>query len=120
MAHASVHHLPVIDSGLRWLARLASLFVLAVFLSFLFGEGLDPARLSRTELLMTAALFVSLFGLVLGWTFELAGGALTIAGITAFYLMNYAATGRIPEGPLLPLAAIPGVLYLVCWWRHAR
>ena len=120
MPHALVHGPSHLDFGLRWLARITGLLILAIFVSFLIGEGLDPSKLTPTESLLMIALFASIAGLAIGWHNEAAGGALNVGGILAFYAMHFAATGRVPGGPAFLLIAVPGVLLLVCWWRTTR
>ena len=117
MQHIAVHP-PSLEFSLRWLARLVGFGVVSVFVVFALGEGVVFGLLSRSELLMMTALGVSLAGVVAGWRSEIVGGTLNIGGMLAFYALNFAATGRIPAGPLFPLLMLPGVLYVICWWRH--
>ncbi len=94
--------------------------MVAMFAVFAAGQGLHPTLMSHTETLMLVALFVSLAGLVLGWRHEGLGGALSVAGMLAFYMLNYTASGRWPGGFVFPLLFVPGLLFLACWWRSGR
>jgi hypothetical protein len=64
------------------------------------------------------ALGISVLGVLAGWSSEFLGGTLNIAGLLAFYLLNFAIVGRFPSGVLFPMLIVPGVLYITCWWRH--
>ena len=59
------------------------------------------------------ALLVMMIGNLVAWKWEIAGGALALGGIAAFYLIDYAATGRFPARLLFPMFCIPGVLFLI-------
>ena len=121
MSHAvAQHHSPNLDLGLRWLARTLGGLMVAVLAVFAAGEGLHPLLMSHTEMLMLVALFVALAGLVLGWRHEGLGGALSVAGMLAFYTLNYTASGKWPGGFVFPFLFVPGLLFLVCWWRSGR
>jgi hypothetical protein len=111
---------PIVDLGLRWLARLTGASLVAVFLIFAMGEGVRPLLLSRSEILMFFALFVALAGMVIAWRHEGLGGAMSVAGMIAFYLLNLAVTRHWPNGFFFPLMFVPGLLSLACWWRSGR
>ena len=63
---------------------------------------------------MMVAFVAVWLGLVLGWKWELFGGLLTICGVAAFYLLDYAFSGTFPRGPFFLLFASPGLLFLYC------
>ncbi|MGE3317416.1 MAG: hypothetical protein AB7O26_20055, partial [Planctomycetaceae bacterium] len=98
--------------AIRWTARITGFLIVGVFLLFLIGEGFDPRKLTGAEIPQHAALLVALFGMLLLWKWELLGGALSIAGMIAFYAINFAASGRLPGGPVFPLCFLPGMLIL--------
>ena len=101
--------------SLRWTARLASAVCLAIIFLFFAGEGIDFSAVRPVE-------YVGLFffplgvmiGLVLAWREELAGGAVTVISVAAFYLVYGALlSGRLWQGwGFLPFL-IPGVLFLI-------
>jgi len=102
----------------RWIARIMGLLIVGLFLLFMMGEGLNPLRLNGIELPMSGALFLALAGMLLLWWWELLGGVMAVAGMIAFYSINFVASGRLPGGPVFPLCFVPGVLGLVCWWHE--
>ena len=121
MSHAIAHnHPPYLDLGLRWMARGIGVCMVGFFVVFVAGEGLHPSLLSRSEVLMSVALFVALAGVVIAWRHEGLGGAMSVAGMLAFYLLNFTATGRWPGGFIFPLMFVPGLLFLACWWRSGH
>jgi hypothetical protein len=100
---------------LRWVARLGSLFSMALLALFLFGEEMNPSQLITTEIL--GLLFFPLgvtMGMLLGWRWETLGGTVTVLSLLAFYKVMYAASGRFPEGIWFMLFALPGLLFLYC------
>ena len=109
--------------GVRWLARILALLMAGFVLVMAIGEGFNPAKLNQRELLMSVAFFVMWAGLWLGWRWEGLGGLLVVVGMAAFYALDYAFTGfgQFPRGWLFPTFALPGILFLACWfWRKAR
>ncbi len=113
-------HQPYIDLSLSWLARMTGACLVTVFVIFAMGEGMRPTLLSRSETLMFFALFVALAGIVIAWRHEGLGGAMSVAGMLAFYLLNFAVTRHWPRGLFFPLLFVPGLLFLACWWRSGR
>ena len=106
-------------SIVRWIARIASGLAAGLILVIFFGEGIangfEPfLRLSVRETAMMVAFFAVWLGLVLGWRWELAGGLLTVCGLVAFYLLDYAFSGTFPRGPFFLLLASPSLLFIYC------
>ena len=103
---------------LRWITRVASGLAALVILLFFVGEGLAEGLgpllgMSTREALMMVAFAAVWIGLILGWRWELAGGLLTLVGMTAFYLLDYAFSGTWPRGPYFLLLASPGLLFVI-------
>jgi len=103
---------------LKWTARAASLASLAILAAFAFGEGGTPTL--RQAVLMVFFPFGLVGGLVLGWWRETWGGALSIASLVAFYLLEAAMSGRFPGGPYFAILASPGLLFLASGLLHRR
>jgi hypothetical protein len=101
---------------LHWLARLTALLVFAVFTAYFVGGPFNFYGLNRTQTILLITAFVAIAGLPLGWRSEALGGALNIAGVLAFYTVHFAARGDLPGGNF-PLVALPGILFLISWWR---
>ena len=102
----------------RWIARIwAALmvaFVLFMFISHIVEDGLGPEfNLTLRESLMMGSFVISVLGLALGWKWERLGGILSIVGMAAFYIFDYAFSGSFPQGPTFLIIAFPGVLFLL-------
>lgn len=103
----------------RWTARLGSLASLGLLLLFFFGEEMNVAALTATEIwgLVFFPLGITL-GMLLGWRWEVFGGAVTVLSLMAFYKVMYAASGEFPDGLWFLLFALPGFLFLFCGLRE--
>lgn len=91
---------------IRWIARISSgltvALILLIFIDDGLAEGFEPIlHLTTREIAMMVAFIAVWLGLALGWKWELFGGLLTICGMAAFYLLDYAFSG-IPPRPLFP------------------
>jgi hypothetical protein len=109
--------------GVRWVARILALLMACFILFMAIGEGFNPAKLNGRELLLSAAFFVTWVGLWFGWRWEGLGGLLVVAGMAGFYGLDFALSGfrQLPRGPVFPMLALPGFLFLACWfWQRAR
>jgi hypothetical protein len=99
------------ELGSRWGARIVGALLVGLILLFLVGEGVPRlSSLSLNLVLMFLAELLCLTGFVVLWRWELPGGVLALLGITAFYGLNYAASGRFPGGWVFPLFFVPGIL----------
>jgi hypothetical protein len=95
----------------RWGARISGTLLAGMVLLFIIGEGPPPlVRGSLSENLMSLAGLVCLTGYVVIWFRELPGGLVSLLGIASFYGLNYAASGRLPGGWVLPMFFVPGAL----------
>ncbi len=110
---------------MRWIARIGAGLAAAVMLLFFVGEGLAEGLaplldLSFRESAMMVAFAAVWVSLLLGWRWELVGGLLTLSGLAAFYVVDYALSGTFPRGPTFFLFASPGLLFLACalWSRR--
>ena len=104
---------------LRWVARVTALVMVVFILIMFLGEGIADGFggflvLTLRESLMMASFVIIFLGLLLGWRWEILGGALVIGGMAVFYWLNYAFSGTLPQGPYFLIIAIPGLLYLFC------
>ena len=104
----------------RWAARIwASALVL--FWGAFFVEHLawfaDPQRLPPSWVFLVVGLhFLMLVGLVIGWKWELAGAAVSLASSVPFFAVT---AGR--NFPLFALVtAVPSVQWLYCAWQERR
>ena len=82
------------------------------------SEGLAPLlHMTPRETTMMIALSAVWLGLVLGWKWELFGGVLALAGVAAFYLLDYGFSGTFPRGPFFLIFAAPSLLFLCSGWQ---
>jgi hypothetical protein len=101
----------------RWTSRILGVLLVGLVLVFMIGQGFNPLSLNSTEISLASALLVALTGMLLVWRQELLGGTMVVAGMLAFYSINFATSGRLPGGSIFPLCFVPGILALVCWWK---
>ena len=108
--------------ALSWLARLLALAVAGLILAIFIGEGFHPAKLKTRDWILMVPFFVTWLGLVTGWRWEGLGGSLVVAGMAAFYLIHFVQTGfgQFPRGWAFPMIAVPGVLFLACWFGRRK
>jgi hypothetical protein len=107
---ASLKHRSGMVLALRWLARLGSLASLGVIAAFLMGEWGVP-----TASQWVAMAFFPLgvcAGMVIGWWRPVAGGAVTVLSLGAFYAWMFARSGHFPGGPYFLILALPGAVFL--------
>jgi hypothetical protein len=100
----------------RWGARILSVPILLLWAWFLtahlFGDGGHASRpLVPSDYGIMMAVVVSLVGLVVAWKWELLGGALTLAAVSACALLNWRVL--VFPGTLIPVAA---VMFMAFGW----
>ena len=106
--------------AVRWAARLTGLVVLVVAtLAFFQGSWHNPGHDTALAQLPAFFFLAACAGLILAWLLEGSGGMLAIVSVAAFYITSLAATGRLPAGWLLSLAAISGFLFILATALHA-
>lgn len=100
--------------GLRWTARLTGLAFSALMAVFALGYGGLPNLLQQAvpAQIEFAGMFMMLAGFLAAWRWETLGGILATCGFAAFFATEMVTNGS-PPGGLIPLFAIPGVLFLV-------
>ncbi|MCA9102464.1 MAG: hypothetical protein R3C10_14015 [Pirellulales bacterium] len=104
-----------------WMARLIGLGVAGLVAAIAVGQRFNPLALGGAEMALSAALFAALLGMLALWRWPGWGSALALAGMTAFYAINWTTSGRLPGGWVLPLCFVPGVLGAIYWSiTHAR
>ena len=103
---------------IRWIARIwAALmlaFMLFMFIAHIVEDGIGPEfSLTLRESLMMVSMIASIAGLALAWKWERLGGILTVGGMAAFYLFDFAFSGSFPRTPTFFVVAFPGILFLI-------
>lgn len=109
---------PKFTNMIRWTARILSVVSIAVVLSFMVGEGFDYTRIKTTEwILFLFFPFGISLGMILAWWREGVGGIITVSSLIMFYVTHLIIAGRFPHGLAFLVFAIPGFLFLLCWYR---
>ena len=123
---------------IRWIARIWSFPIIVYSLIMLTGYAwnwvtigtADPYAVEGyplIEALPPILMFLSVLGLVIAWRYEGLGGAITLVFLFAVFLLLL--IQRLIDHDFYRSAipflmsmviAIPGILFLVCWWRLKR
>jgi hypothetical protein len=106
-------HSPEISPASRYLRLLGCLLgtaLIVLFVAFALGAGPPPFGTGL------AALLTMLTGFLLAWWYGVYGGIMSLVGIAAFYVWNFAASGHFPGGWVFPLCFLPGMLKLTAWF----
>jgi hypothetical protein len=125
-----------VTTWIRWIARiwgglvlLAALLIFAGYAWSWVTTGVaDPHAVEDyppIENLPPLLMFVAALGLGIAWRWEGWGGAITVASqlVTLLVLLiHWPIAEAFPRYLVAPygtwmVVAIPGVLFLVCWWR---
>jgi hypothetical protein len=110
----------VLEVGLRWTARLIAAGLVGLVLLIYVGEGFNPLNLTATEALQHALFLTTCVGLVVGWRWPLAGGAMSAGGMLLFFAVEFALTGKFPRGPVFHLMLLTGILFLLSGFISRR
>jgi hypothetical protein len=108
---------------LRRVARIWSVILFLVTLWIVIGEVAFPHTgedYPPIENLMPISMLISITSLGLAWKWELLAGVLNIFFFLATYILYWVINARpFPLKGLAPLslAVIPGVLFIIAWWR---
>ena len=102
---------PVISSIIRWIARLCTVLILAVFLAFVAGEPAGSLRaIHLREWVGMVFLFGAIAAMLLAWKW-----GFPAALISLFALGAFAVVVHMTRMDVLAIAAIPNILFLVDW-----
>ncbi len=123
LAHAATHRPPQHDTTRRtltWIARLASIGVIALLALFAFGEpGPWP---TPSEWAMLAFFPIGIVvGLILAWWREVLGACVAMGSLLVFFVLLVKARGTLPPNPaLFALFAAPAPIFLSAGLLRAR
>jgi hypothetical protein len=98
------------------LARLGSVASIALLLMLFLGEGLNPSRITRNELM--GLLFFPIgvvLGMMIAWWKEGLGAAITVGSLAGFYVVWGYFLGNHIGGWAFVTFASPGFLFLLHW-----
>ena len=108
----------------RRVARIWSIVIIGITLVVAIAHIVEPEPETTDyppiENLLPVLMCLSVLGLAIAWRWEGVGGALNIGFFVANLLLYWVIRGRFfPFGALVTLSAavVPGVLFLMCWWR---
>ena len=124
---------------IRWIARIWSIPILLYTLLFFIGYAWNMATtgvadphavedVPAIEALPPLLLFLSVLGLAIAWRWEGLGGAITVVFHLAMLpvllvhwpiAQDFARYLVAPYGTWM-IVLIPGILFLVCWWRSRK
>ena len=123
---------------IRWIARIWSFPIIVYSLIMLTGYAwnwvtigtADPYAVEGyplIEALPPILMFLSVLGLGIAWRYERLGGAITLFFLFAVFLLlliqrpiNHDFYRTAVPFLMSMVIAIPGILFLVCWWRSKR
>jgi hypothetical protein len=106
--------------AVRWAARVTSLGVIVIAtIALAQGDWPNPAADTAVAPLALFFFLSACAGLILAWLLEGSGGMLAIFSVAALYLTALVATGRLPVGWLLSVAAVNGFLFVLARALHA-
>ena len=128
-----------VTKWIRWTARIWGTLIVAFTLLILIGYAsnwvttgkADPYAVEDyppIENLPPLFAFLSVLGLGVAWRWEGLGGAITVVFNLAalpVLLIHWPITHDFPRYLVAPygtwmIIAIPGILFLMCWWRSKR
>ncbi|MFN7964583.1 MAG: hypothetical protein U0V87_02705 [Acidobacteriota bacterium] len=113
-SEARLAHLAV-----RWTARILVAVLAITVVAILVDKGLPAvASISPSVVLQSIALLAIVVGLVAGWRWELAGGAVALFGTALFCTVEWFVTGRLPNAFVFALVALTAMLLLIAGWWH--
>ena len=104
----------------RWTARILGTMLAGLAALFAVGEGVRLQDLDPVAGSMMVAFVVAIFGMLVLWHREFAGGTMVLVGMGAFYVIEYASSGEWPGGWVLPLCFLPGILAWTSWSLEKR
>jgi len=127
-----------VTEWIRWIARIWSFPIIAYALLLLIGYAwnwvttgvADPYAVEDyppIEALPPVFMFLSVLGLGIAWRWERLGGTIAFVfqlAVLLSLLILSPITRDFPRSaaPYLMslITAIPGILFLVCWWRSRK
>jgi hypothetical protein len=105
----------IAQAVLRWTARITGALLVGLVLLFAIGEGVHPRDFDLVTGSMMLTFLVCHVGMVVLWRWELAGGMMSVMGMTGFYTIEYISSGKLPGGWVLPVCFLPGIFALASW-----
>ncbi len=123
----------------RWIARIWGTLIIIIALFVLIGYALNWMKTGKAdpyaaadypfiENLPPLFMLLSAVGLGIAWRWEGLGGAITIVFQLAtlpLLMISWPISQDFPRYLIAPygisvMIAIPGILFLVCWWKSKK
>ncbi|MGC9357945.1 MAG: DUF7670 domain-containing protein [Anaerolineae bacterium] len=128
-----------VTKWMRWIARIWSVPIIVFAILMLLGYAWNLVTIGRAdphavedyppiENLPPLFAFLSILGLAIAWRWEGIGGAIAVLFSLAalpVLLIHWPIAHDFPRYLVAPygtwlLILIPGILFLLCWWRSKR
>ena len=107
--------------AIRWIARIVGLVLIFIGISIFIQSGIqNPLSLGATNLILNLCFLIMMIGILLGFKWEITGGAVIIGGFIVFWIFSIINTGNIRLGWILPLFPIIGAFFLICGLRSKK
>lgn len=102
---------------MRWIARImGTILLLAALVPVVFDYD-SPGDLTRQEVYLSIGFWFIVAGLIAAWRFMLAGALLILTGVVIRVATYFVIVGPPWTGAFYPVAAVAGLLYLICALR---
>jgi cytochrome bd-type quinol oxidase subunit 2 len=115
------------DVTTKWLRRVARIWSIVVIAFTLFMAVAhivvpepETTDYPPIENLLPVVMVLSVLGLAIAWRREAIGGAINVGLFLVHMGLYWIIRGKpfpILAVPTLSAAVVPGVLFLICWWR---
>ncbi len=107
----------VVESGLRWTAKLLAAvlvgLVLVIFVGVTLDGGFNPLKLRGVEPIQMVFFWIACIGMVVAWRWPFVGGAIATAGILLFYAVDVVVRSRFLNNLYFDLMLLAGILFLL-------
>jgi len=120
----TVDRADVTTRKMRRVARIWSIVIIGVTLVAAIAHIVVPEPVATDyppiENLLPVVMFLSVLGLAIAWRWERVGGAINVGFFLAHLGLYWIIRGEffpLRALPMFSAAVVPGVLFLVCWWR---
>ncbi len=100
----------------KWTGRTLSILCIGFILMFLIGEGYSLLKPGIRVIILHLFFPIGVItGMIISWFKEGFGGAITIASLCDFYILNLILYGKLPKGPWFLIISSPGIIFLIYW-----
>ena len=111
----------------RLVARIWSIIIIGITLVMAVAHIVVPEPMAEDyppiENLLPVVMVLSVLGLAIAWRWEPVGGAINVGLFVAdlgLYWIIRKKFFPLRALPMFSAVVVPGVLFLVCWWRTRK